>query len=216
MQFNTLINRLITYPNNSNIDIQVSAILLYGTKPIGNVCTNIERNCIKGLVCPAMHAEVNAVCSYFGKDIRYSIKYGWILNRRLNKRLNIMVVRKKNDNTLGNARPCYKCTLMLKSLGINKVYYSNNNKIYCEKVKDMISINISSSWKQIELMNYNSSFDYYKSILKKMPKIIKKINIEYLLNHIKHELIDATIKLFDNLIKIYMNNNLLCNIKIEN
>jgi hypothetical protein len=49
-----------------------------------------------------------------------------------------------------------------------------------------------------------------------MPKIIKKINIEYLLNHIKHELIDATIKLFDNLIKIYMNNNLLCNIKIEN
>ena len=216
MNFQSLINRLCNYPNKSNINIQISALMMHGTKPIGNVCTNIERNSIKGLVCPAIHAEVNAINNYFGKDIRYSEKYGWIINNhKIHKNLNIMVVRKKNDNTLGNARPCYKCTLMLKNIGINKVYYSMDNKLYCEKVKDMISINISNSWKQIEIIKYDNNIDYYRSIINKMPKIIKSSNAEFLLKHINHEITGCRYKLLDDSLIIYINEILLCKIDIE-
>jgi hypothetical protein len=44
---------------------------------------------------------------------------------------------------------------MLQNIGINKVYYSMDNKLYCEKVKNMVSVNVSSSWKQIEIPNYD-------------------------------------------------------------
>ena len=204
MRFNSLIQRLINYPNVSNIGISISAIMMYGMKPVGNVCTNIERNYIKGHVCPAIHAEVNAVSNHFGKQLRYSDKYGWIINKKI-KNLNIMVVRKKNDNTLGNARPCYKCTMMLQNIGINKVYYSMDDKLYCEKVKNMVSVNISSSWKQIEIINYNNIMEYYRSIINKMPKIIKSINAELFLIHITNEIIGCKYKLLNDNLTIYMN-----------
>jgi deoxycytidylate deaminase len=206
MRFNGLVNKLINTPNLSNIQIQVSAILLRGSKPIGNVWTNVERNYIKGHVCPAIHAEVNAISNYFGKDIRYSDKYGWIVsqNRKIDKKLNIMVVRMKNDNSLGNARPCYKCTLMLQNIGINKVYYSMDNKIYCEKAKDMISINVSSSWKQIESPSYGNIFDYYKSIMDKMPKVIKSNNTEMFLKNIMCEIFNSKYKMSNNNLIIYV------------
>ena len=51
-----------------------------------------------------------------------------------------------------------------------------DDKLYCEKVKNMISVNVSSSWKQIESPNYDTIFDYYKSIMDKMPMIIKSTN----------------------------------------
>ena len=209
MRFNTLIQRLINYPNISNINISVSAIMLRGMKPIGDVCTNIERNYIKGHVCPAIHAEVNAINNHFGKNIRYSDKYGWIINKKI-KNLNIMVVRKKNDNTLGNARPCYKCTMMLQNIGINKVYYSMDDKLYCEKVKNMVSVNISPSWKQIEIINYdNNIMEYYRSIIGKMPKIIKSTNAELFLKHITHEIIGCRYKLLNDNLIIYMYDSII-------
>ena len=212
-KFRQLINKMTDIPRMSNIQIQVSAMLLQGSKPIGNVCTNIERYYIKGHVCPAIHAEVNAINNYFGKDIRYSDKYGWISNKKI-KNLNILVIRKKNDNTLGNARPCYKCTLMLKNIGINKVYYSMDNKLYCEKAKNMVSINISSSWRQIESPNYNSIFDYYKSIINKMPTFIRKTNATYFLEHIDNELENCNYHFNNNKLMIFIDNLLLAEIKI--
>jgi deoxycytidylate deaminase len=215
MKFSSLINRLINYPNISNLDIQLSAIMMHGTKPVGNVCTNIERNYIKGHVCPAMHAETNAVSSYYGKRLRYSDKYGWILNKKAEKNLNIMVVRKKNDNTLGNARPCYKCTLMLQDIGINKVYYSMDNKLYCEKVRNMISVNISPSWKQMEIVNYDNINNYIRSMINKMPKIIKSTNAECFLKNIHNEIKNCNYKLTSDNLKLYSNDYLLFEINIE-
>ncbi len=210
MKFQRLVQRLANYPNISNIEISVSAIMLHGLKPIGNVCTNIERNYIKGHTCPAIHAEVNAVNKHFGKDLKYSDKYGWFINTKITKNLNIMVVRKKNDNTLGNARPCYKCTLMLKNIGINKVYYSMDNKLYCEKIKNMISVNISGSWRQIEIVDYdNNLLEYYRSIINKMPKIIKSTNAELFLKHIRNEIIDCRYKLLNDNLIIYMNETII-------
>lgn len=213
--FNSLIHRLIN--KRSALNISVSAIMLHGLKPIGNVCTNIERNYIKGYVCPAMHAEINAVASYFGKNLQYSKKHGWNISnyhKKVNSNLNIMVIRYKNDNTLGNARPCYKCTLMMKNIGINKVYYSMDNHIHCEKIKNMISVNISSSWKQIEICNYNNSIDYYRYIINTMPQIIKLINAELFLKHIETEITGCTYKLLNEKLIIYIDKIIIGNIII--
>ena len=212
--FNSLIQRLINH-NTSNINISVSAIMLHGLKPIGNVCTNIERNYIKGLICPTIHAEVNAISNYFGKDLSYSKKHGWTINKKVNRNLNIIVIRQKNDNTLGNARPCYKCTLMLRNIGINKVYYSMDNHIHCEKIKTMISVNISNSWRQIEINNYNNSIEYYRSIINMMPQIVKLTNAQLFLKHIDHEISGCTYKLLNEKLIIYMNNIIIGNIIID-
>ena len=213
-RFRHLIEKITNTPNTSNIQIKISAILLQGSKPIGNVYTNIERNYIKGYVCPAIHAEVNALNAYFGKDFRYSDKYGWSIGKKVDKNLNILVIRKKNDESLGNARPCYKCTMMLKNIGVNKVYYSMDDEIYCEKVKDMISINVSSSWKQIETTNYDTIYDYYKSIMDKMPKVIKSINTELFLQNIMKDISNCKYKVLNNILTIYMCDHIIGNITI--
>ena len=78
----SLVNKMIeNIKNNNAIKIGVSAIMMYGTKPIGNICSNINRNYCSGMVCPSMHAELNAVKAYFGKDISYSEKFGWMRSR---------------------------------------------------------------------------------------------------------------------------------------
>jgi hypothetical protein len=75
----SLINRLIDNINNNNsIKIGIAAIMLHGTKPIGDVCGNTNSNYCRGMVCPSVHAEVKAVTTYFGKNINYSPKHGWI------------------------------------------------------------------------------------------------------------------------------------------
>lgn len=74
----SLVSKMIeNIKNNKNINIGISAVMLLGSTPTGNICSNIDRNYCRGMVCPSMHAEVNAVKSYFGKDIQYSQKHGW-------------------------------------------------------------------------------------------------------------------------------------------
>lgn len=128
------------------------------------------------------------------------------------KNLNIMVVRVGKNNELNNARPCYRCTLMLKSLGINKVYYSITNNIICEKVSQMISINSSNTWKMVDRMIHNAPndiCDYYKYIINKMPKTIKKINAEHFVRYIHIETEGCNYKFINNKLIIYINENIL-------
>jgi hypothetical protein len=73
-----IVNRLIeNISKNDQIKIGVAAVMMQGTKQIGNICGNIDRNYCRGLICPSIHAEVNAITSYFGKYISYSQKHGW-------------------------------------------------------------------------------------------------------------------------------------------
>jgi hypothetical protein len=105
---------------------------------------------------------------------------------------------------------------MLKNIGINKVYYSMDNTLYCEKVKDMISVNVSSSWKQIEIINYdNNIMDYYRSIIDKMPKIVKSTNAHLFLKTIKHEIIGCRYKLLNDYLIIYINDYIIGEIIID-
>ena len=105
-----------------------------------------------------------------------------------------MVVRINKEGELCNARPCYKCLEMMKSVGIRKIYYSvSKTEIICEAVKNMISIQASAVTKQIERLNGNMLVDdkniYYSSLIKKfLPPIIRQHNfdsfIKYNLNHV--------------------------------
>lgn len=123
-----------------------------------------------------------------------------------------MVIRTNSNNQLTNARPCYQCTLMLKSIGINKVYYSIENNIVCEKVSHMISINSSNMWKVVDQIHYNAPvnvIDYYKNIIKKMPQNIKKNNAEHFVRYIYREVDGCNYKFIKNKLIIYINDNIL-------
>ena len=123
------------------------------------------------------------------------------------KNLNILVIRINSNGKLTNARPCYRCTLMLKALGINKVYYSIENEIICEKISHMISINSSNMWKKVDRICHNAPLnvlDYYKYIIDKMPKIIKKINADHFVRYINIEVEGCNYKFKKDKLIIYI------------
>ena len=128
------------------------------------------------------------------------------------KNLNIMVVRISATGILANARPCYQCTLMLKSIGVNKVYYSIENNIVCEKVSQMISINSSNMWKVVDRIHYNAPIniiDYYKNIINKMPQFVKKTNADHFVRYIYKEIDGCNYEFKKNKLIIYINNDIL-------
>ena len=104
-------------------------------------------------------------------------------------KLAILVIRINKIGETCNARPCYNCLNMMKTVGIHKVYYSiAPNKIICENVKNMISIQASSVCKYIEKINGNIYINdhdkYYEYLLiKYFPPIIKKYNLEQFINY---------------------------------
>jgi len=135
------------------------------------------------------------------------------------KNLNIMVVRIGANDKLVNARPCYQCTLMMKSIGINKVYYSIENNIVCEKVSHMISINSSNMWKIVDKIHYNAPnniIDYYKNIIQKMPNILRKINAEHFVRYIYKEVDGCNYKFNKNKLIIYINEIIIGEFSIVN
>ena len=101
---------------------------------------------------------------------------------------------------------------MLKALGINKVYYSIDNNIVCEKVSQIISINSSNTWKKVDRIIHNAPdnvFDYYKYIINKMPNTIKKTNAEHFVRYIHIEVEGCNYKFIKNKLIIYINNEIL-------
>jgi hypothetical protein len=130
-----------------------------------------------------------------------------------------MVIRTNSNNQLTNARPCYQCTLMLKAIGINKVYYSIENNIVCEKVSHMISINSSNMWKIVDKIHYNAPnniIDYYKNIIQKMPNILRKINAEHFVRYIYKEVDGCNYKFNKSKLIIYINEIIIGEFSIVN
>jgi hypothetical protein len=91
------------------------------------------------------------------------------LNKNKLRKLDIVVIRINALNELCNARPCYKCLEMLKSLNFRYVYYSvSPTEIIRERVRDMISIEASSVTKYLDTTNnalYNNKDTYYRDLL---------------------------------------------------
>jgi hypothetical protein len=105
------------------------------------------------------------------------------------QKLDLVVVRVNKTGVQCNARPCHNCLNMMKAVGIRKVYYSvSSDKIICENVKDMISIQASSITKYIAKINGiytdNEPNKFYENLLLKcFPKIIRKHNLDSFITH---------------------------------
>jgi len=130
----------------------------------------------------------------------------------LNQNINIMVIRTNFEGNFANARPCYKCLLMMKNIGIKKVYYSMDNQIICEKVEYMVSINTSQMSRNFERVYYNAPYDpikYYQMIFRKMPQNIKKINVDYFIRHIHEEMNGCNYTLTKTRLTVFINDNLI-------
>lgn len=111
-----------------------------------------------------------------------------------NHNIDLVVVRINKLGNICNARPCYNCLNMMKAAGIRKVYYSiSSTNLVCENVKNMISIQSSSSTKKIEIYKGlcidSDPIKYYDRLLRKVfPDRIKKINLD---NFIQYNLINV-------------------------
>ena len=77
----SLISRLRdSIERNTRMNICVASSMMRGKTQIGQICNNDERNICRGLSCASIHAEANAIMSYYGKFLSYCIKRGWHQN----------------------------------------------------------------------------------------------------------------------------------------
>jgi len=196
MNNSNILNTLRTEANKSLIDQQLAAAIIKGKKMISRPCCNTTRSLCRGNCVGSLHAEANAIINYYGRELSYDKKYGWILDSRVKSKLDLVVVRVNRIGETCNARPCHNCLNMMKVVGIRKVYYSvSADLVICENVKDMISIQSSSVDKHLDQINstfYKDHNSYYECLLKKyFPSIIRKHNldnfIQYNLSHLLPE-----------------------------
>jgi len=110
-------------------------------------------------------------------------------------KLDLIVIRFNKHGEPCNSRPCFNCVDMMKAVGIRKVFYSvSPTQIICENVKDMVSINSSSTTKRLEKIIYGNPYtenseQFFEYLLKKkFPAQIKYYNLDLF---IKHNLLDV-------------------------
>lgn len=58
----------------SDIDYHLAAGILCNKKLISVPCCNINRNYCRGNICSSLHAEANALLTYYGKDLQFDTK----------------------------------------------------------------------------------------------------------------------------------------------
>lgn len=181
----TIIGNLIDQAKESKLQQHLAAAVFQSNKQLSDSVCNVERNFCRGQYVPSLHAEQRAILSYYGQKVNYNAYKGWYFyeDDYKAKRLDVAVVRLYRDGKLANARPCRKCLSMMKDLGIKKVHYSSglDKEIISENIKDMLSINDSSSIRRFDRIHFNfpkNDKDYYKFLLKKnVPESIKLINL---------------------------------------
>ena len=184
-----LITNFIEKANDDSFsdNFKLAAGILRGKKLYGKICTNSYRSTFSGNNnFSSLHAEAAAMISLFGKKLNWTKKLGWCYtgDKRKNKKLSILVIRLGSDNHLSNARPCYHCLKMAKQLNIGFVYYStgHQNLIRKEKVRDMISINLSSSNLRIACNHISkkkaNNLHFLKMMKDNLPLKMKKKNFD--------------------------------------
>jgi deoxycytidylate deaminase len=182
-----ILNRLFDEAKNSCMEFQMAAAIIKGNKIINNPCCNLNRNMCRGALITSLHAEARAILNYYGKSLSFD-KNKWVLNTN-NKIKELAVVKVSKGGALSNARPCMYCLDMMKSVGIKKVYYSVPNKLVCENVKDMISIQISACTKIVKKITSENTDVYHEDLLKKL--FPEKIKYNNLINFINYNLVNV-------------------------
>ena len=224
----TIINNLIDQAKESKLQQHLAAAVLQSNKQLSDSVCNSERNFCRGQYVPSLHAEQRAILAYYGQKVNYNAFKGWYFyeDDYKAKRLDIAVVRLFKNGKLANARPCRKCLAMMKDLGIKKVHYSSGNEkeIISENIKDMWSINDSSSIRRFDRIHLNypkDDFEYYKFLLKKnAPKTIKLVNLMHFIRFNLVDLLNGCVYSFEKIkgqryFKIINKDEILALIKVE-
>lgn len=188
-KFNIL-NRLHEEASKSLLEHQMAAAILKGNKIINKPCCNLNRNSCRGSQIASLHAEARVILNHYGKALFFNSKgHFYLANTKTNNILDLIVIKINKLGDILNARPCYYCLDMMKAVGIKKVFYTvSPNKLICENVKDMISIQISGVTKQLKKINQDNNDKFFEDLLKKVvPEFIRYNN---LLNFIEYNLIN--------------------------
>jgi deoxycytidylate deaminase len=148
--FDKVYSTLKDTANNSPILYKHCAAILKCKRIIGKPCCNdhnhgyVNNHCSLGSV----HAEANVLLSFFGKDMIFDQKkQKWTISSKcklIRKKIDIVVIRINANGDAVNSRPCYNCLKLMQDIEIRNVFYStDSNRLICERVKDMISIQSS-------------------------------------------------------------------------
>lgn len=192
--FDKVYSKLKDEAFKSPLNHQHCAAILKNKKIIGNPCSNHYGDIRSESTLGSMHAETNAIISFFGKDLHYEHKSEkWKispLRKRVNNKFDIIVLRINNNGDTMNSRPCFRCLKMMQNVGIKNIFYSSNNsnELICERVNDMISIQFSAVTMNICCAKYDdinmNRKNYLEKILKSyFPKYVKKKNLHHFMNH---------------------------------
>ncbi len=195
----TLISNLHDIANQSTLQQHLAAAVIQSNKPVSNSLCNADRNYSRRHAVPSLHAEARAILSYYGKNIYYSRYKGWCFydENYQNKKIDVVVIRVSRNGCMANARPCRKCLSMMRNLGVKRVHYSSglNDEIISENIKDMFSIQDSSSARNFERRMYNyplNDKEYYKFILKKSaPDVLKRSSLDHFIRFNLNDLLPS-------------------------
>lgn len=198
--FDKVYSKLKDEANKSPILYKHCAAILKHKKIIGKPCCNnygcVHNDCSLGSV----HAEVNAIFNFFGKDVHFDHKNRkWTIScksKNLRKKIDVVVIRINHNGDTVNSRPCYNCLKMMQDIEIQNVFYSTgSNGLICERVKDMISIQSSHASRLLYCSKYKiqmTDSDCCEKILKSsFPNNVKRYNLSLFLrnNDISNHLI---------------------------
>lgn len=193
MYYQSIVHTLSNKAVNSQINQRLAAVLIKGKRMVSQPCCNTLRNKCKGTLCGSLHAETNAILSYYGNKLSFNKKEGWYFDKTKErnskaKNLDLFVIRINHNNDICNSRPCFNCLDLMKTVGINRVYYSvDNGDVICEHVKNMVSIQASSTTIYMSRMkkNFTVSIDEYFNnlIITLFPQYIRKENFDYFVKY---------------------------------
>jgi deoxycytidylate deaminase len=215
IKFNNILPYLYSEAKNSPLASQLAAVLIKNGKMVSQPSMNNLRSTFRGKPYGSIHAEMNAIISYYGKDIS-SIPHRRDMKstkRRNFKKLDLLVIRINNNNEICISRPCYNCLNMMKLVNIRRVYYvDNNNNIIHENVKDMISIHSSLTSRWIYTLTHHIEYAtgcdqiVYNNILKLFPSKIKRENLNIFISHDFENLHNYSYSIENNIVRIFNSN----------
>jgi deoxycytidylate deaminase len=184
--FDKVYSKLKDEAINSPILYKHCAAILKYKKIIGKPCCNdygcAHNDCSLGSV----HAEANAIFCFFGKDVRFDQKNKkWTIScksKLIRKNLDVVVIRINSNGDAANSRPCYNCLKIMQDIEIKYVFYStDSNRLVCERVKDMISIQSSHVTRTLLCKKHKckiSDYEFSDKILKtNFPNEVKRHNL---------------------------------------
>lgn len=138
-----LLNIAVAQAYKSDMYHQHGAVLFNGHRVLGLGYNRVDRSKTQFReMMFSTHAEQDCI-----QRFSYVIKKGTKKYRNISnvKNYDILVVRISKSGSLVNSRPCDDCIKKLLSLGVNRIYYSNDKgEVIREKLSDMALGHVSA------------------------------------------------------------------------